>query len=490
MMAIAWSLTTWRRTALLILLAVIFATSLAWSLMAIGQSQPVAFFYPQSRAWELALGGLAGLTIHRRDLVPGAIRALISWAGLFAVLGSVICFGDQLTYPGLWALIPTFGAAALIFGLDTQLAVRPLVRVLTLPGVVVIGDMSYSLYLWHWPVLVFIAALWPGNQVAIWLGLVPIAVLSSAAYYWVERPIHRLPLQQVRLARIAAASIGAIVVVIGVAGGVTLLTGPTSPAVAAALKKARADLGPTYSDGCHLSYDAVEQPPCHFGAVDAPNRVVLFGDSHAAQWFPPLLIAAEKAGWTVDSRTKSSCPAVDVTIWYLPSKSTYDACDKWRKARFAEFAANPPKIVIMGSSNEYTGWLFDRSANQLAGRERNAELWQTAAAKTVKALTDLGIEVVELQDTPKMYHSVYDCLSKAEWAQCARPRSDALSGLSFSGPVQSDVVVFDPTGSLCDGNECSPVKDGRVIYRDDGHLTASFAATFAPQFEVILNDYR
>lgn len=471
------------RTVVLLLLVLVAAVSLAASLVAIERSQPEAFFFPHYRAWQLALGGMAGLLFDRRAAVPRAIRAGGAAAGMLAIAASIALLGDDMTYPGIRALAPTVGAAALVFGVD---AGRFLAYALSRPLLVRIGDMSYSLYLWHWPVAVFLAALSPvpgaGGIVA---GLALTALLAWGAWRYVERPIHHMPLSALRPSRLLVAGAGGVAVAVCASIGAGSLQGRSDPRITALIAEATADLGANYKNGCHLGLDPVDQPKCRFGQPGG-HRVVLFGDSHAAQWFTPVAKAGEEAGWQVEAWTKTSCPTADVAMWYPRTRSVYEQCDRWRKARLRDLVENPPDLVILGNFANYYGWIFDDLRGRSADRPTSERLWRDGMQRTGEALVAAGIPVVELRDTPRMYASYKDCLSGGRWQDCGRQRRDALSGMASPRIDSALYSRLDLSDHLCSPQECPAAIDGAIAYRDSEHLTASHAAALYRHFLPLL----
>lgn len=478
------------RTSVLVLLGTIVIGSLAAALLTVEHNQPKAFFHPEYRAWQLALGGMTGLVFERRLLLPPRFRAALSVLGAIAIALSITLLHDGLQYPGIWGLAPTAGTAALIYGLDAPHRSRTAFRILTLPPVVAIGDMSYSLYLWHWPVVVFLQALLPEfGAAAILLALLLTALLASAAYFLVERPIHRLRLPALDPGRIVAAGAAATSFVVAAAFGANALSGRSNPNITRLIAEADADLGPNYANGCHRDFKDVDQSDCRFGRIGGP-RVVLFGDSHAAQWFTALARAATDSGWELNAWTKTSCPSVDVTIWHAPGRAVYRACDEWRDQRLRELLERPPALVIVTNSSRYQGWIFDRTEDRLADRTSTATLWQQGSQRTIETLLSRGIPVVELQDTPRMYRGYRDCLSSGRWADCGRPRTDALDGLAT---LQSNSALhsrLDLSDFLCTPQTCFAVLDGKIAYRDSHHLRASHAASLHRPFAELLQRHR
>jgi peptidoglycan/LPS O-acetylase OafA/YrhL len=470
------------------LLLTIAAASFAGAMVMIGLDQPKAFFHPQFRAWQLALGGCVGLVFAQRAYFAPGLRAGGALLGFVAVCAAIFLLDDNMSYPGGWALLPTLGTAALVFGIDA----KPdswLRRAFALRSVTYIGDMSYSLYLWHWPVAVFLAALWPaGGYAGMALGLVLSLALAWLAYRFVELPLHRRNLTPVGVRRALIGAVGGVVLTAAAAVGLNAIPGRSDPAITARIAEATADLGDNYNNGCHLGFDDTEQPECRFAVQDGP-RMVLWGDSHAAQWFTPLVVAGESAGWAFEAWTKTSCPTAQVTIWYPPSRAVYGACETWRQERLAALLENPPDVVLLGNYSRYYGWIYDPGRQGPASRSVSEALWQQGFRETTAMLLAAGIHVVELRDTPQMYVTYKDCLSAGDWSSCHRPRADALAGMASPATDHAFYRLLDLSDVLCDAEKCRAGDADAIWYRDSEHLTASHAATLHGYFERLLADF-
>ena len=479
------ALTLLPRRFLFPVLALAALTSFLAAIWVIDHSQPAAFFFPQYRAWELLLGGLVALGYDHRAFIPRLGRAALAWIGLVLVGGSIAGFSEAMIYPGPWALFPTTGTAALLLGLRSGSLSAPLGQTLSLRPVTVVGDMSYSLYLWHWPIAVLLAAHWPGQPFAVALGLLLTTIVSALAYYAVERPVHRITLPRIGANRIVAASgVGLATVLLG---AVALANMPLvrSAEITQALATAQDDKGAISDNGCFLRYEDIVQPLCQGGDPNGSRRVVLFGDSHATQWYLPLSMAAQNQGWVMELRNKSSCPPADVTVWYVPLRSRYQECDIWRAAQMEDFRTNPPDLVVLASSSHYDTRLFDRSTGERARLDQDQTLWQGGFRRTIQALRNAGIAVLEVRDTPRLYDNVLDCLSAGQWEACSRPAKEALAGLTSPQP---DWLVLDFSEALCPNQMCAATQGGKIIYRDSEHLTYSFPAIFGPRFEAALKE--
>lgn len=451
------------------LLSIVIIGSLAAALIVTRENAPAAFFSPFARAWQLAIGGFLAINFGRLHGLVDKTRSLISWGGAAAIGYASVQFSDTLAYPGLYALVPTLGTVALVAGLDAGRSPRWL---LTLPGFRWAGDRSYSLYLWHWPIIVFSMEAWHLGIIATAL---LILALASIAYRWVEKPIHEAKgFNWKATMPSAAVSIGAIVIM---AMGLSVVPNtPVTAELAAKINRASEDFGANYADGCHLFYDQVEQPPCIFGSPGATKKVVLFGDSHAAQWFEPLRAAAEQAGWQLLAWTKTNCPSVDVMIWYSPRKVMYDECMRWRQRTIDAILALQPDLVILANLADYTGQVYDGS---VLDRSASREAWRRGIFSTVNAFLDSGIRVAFIRDNPQMFRSYRACIEETGGSGCGRERNEAaragkeeiklLSGLP-------DIPILDFTDQICSADFCPAWRDGEVLYQDRTHLTATVTA--------------
>lgn len=482
---VTWIVRRNPRAGVLGLLLLIAVASFAGAMIMVGLDQPKAFFHPQFRAWQLAIGGSVGLVFAQRERLAPNLRASGALIGAVVIGAAIFLLDDDMSYPGVWALLPTFGTAALVFGIDAHPALW-LCRAFSLKPVTYIGDISYSLYLWHWPVAAFLAALWPAEGfVSMGVGLILSIALAWLAYSFVELPLHRRKLTAAGTGYALVCAVGCVAITAGTAFGLNAIPGRSDPEITARIAEATADLGEDYRNGCHLGFDATEQPECRFARLSGP-RVVLWGDSHAAQWFTPLVAAGGNAGWTVEAWTKTSCPTAQVTIWYPPSRSIYGACDTWRRERLMALLQDPPDLLILGNYSRYYGWIYDVAGGGPASRTMAETLWSRGFAATAELLLDAGIPVIDLHDTPQMYVSYKDCLSAGNWSACYRPRREALAGMQ-SPAIKSPLYSrFDLSNVLCDQQICRAAVGKTILYRDSEHLSATYALTLQDYFEEIL----
>jgi peptidoglycan/LPS O-acetylase OafA/YrhL len=543
-----------------VVLAVVFGGSLALSLWLTDAAQPWAFFSLPARAWELALGGLLALPAAGR-LVPERLAPLLGWIGLGMIMAAGVMLDDATLFPGTAALLPTVGAALVIAsGLrpqaaavagepsETRLGVRlrglptaawPIPgTILSLAPLRFLGRISYSLYLWHWPILV-LPAVAVGHNLSglqrVALALLSI-VVATASQRWVEDPIRRGRIVGLATRRsLGLAGVVSLVVAISamsmsavatarleaapgpdVAGSIldvplppdptstapSLVPGasgpppsaqpsptalPTLPAtpvpanLVPSLANARNDLPVLYADGCHVDAGTTRPGTCVFGDPASSTTVVLFGDSHAAQWFPALERLSREQGWRLIALTKSACSSADLTVWSGLFKRAYTECDTWREAAFARIAAEHPALVITSNSGRYQP-IVDGAPVAVGARN---DLWFAALGRTLTRLSQTSNAVLLIGETPRSSTDPPVCLSAHldDATACATPYAKAVDATLLQGDARvaasAGVRFVDPTTLVCRSDPCPVVIGPLLIYRDEHHLTATYVRALA-----------
>lgn len=462
-----------------------------------------AFFASPPRAWELIGGALLALLLRDGRTLASRGGQVLAGAGMLAIVVAALGLSSATAHPGWPTLLPALGAAAVIAGLHKTPSAL-LARLLGCAPMRAIGARSYSIYLWHWPVLALGAAWWPGHGAASQVGLLLASlVLAEAAYRWIETPARRSwaqrwPSRAVLGAGLAGSAsllaVGALLVV-GAETGTRSAVLPGSPRGVAglpSLREVRADLPVVYANGCHLDFEA-DAPAgnCRFGPADAPV-VLLFGDSHAAQWLPALQEVAQARGMAVVSWTKSSCPSADVTKWNPVARGPYQKCDLWRESVMSRLGTLRPALVVVSNLVDDEAELVDRrDGRRLAGAEA-AAAFDAGLQRTLERLRDAGMPVVLLRDNPRPRRGALSCLyTSPDPAACARPRDEAWPPDSRDLRVAqaAGVPAWDLGGAICATGTCPVLQQIgehprlQVVYRDNDHLTAGFSATLAPALE-------
>jgi peptidoglycan/LPS O-acetylase OafA/YrhL len=466
-----------RRAWLPIVTAVIFAASLAWSIRLTDVDPGAAYFVTPARVWELLLGALVALAVHH-GLGVGRARGPLALIGLALMVIAVFGFDRGTAFPGWAALVPTVGAAlVLLAAVDRRgpWAWRP---------VQVVGDWSYPIYLWHWPLVVVAPLALRADESWLTDGFVLVAtiVLSGLTVRFVEEPLrfHRrlVARQRATFAMLAAATVLSC-------GAAWALTAAPDDSAQRGLSmspvEARDDKPAVYPDDCWASAPFTTHPVCHYGDENSDRRVALIGNSHAGHWQPALTEVAEDRGWVLDTYLASQCYTVDLDISFPHPKSTR-GCRDWNADNLRRIIASQPQLVVI-SNRTRTMPLAGVDADEADG------VAQQAYADTLDTLTSEGIAVLVIRDTPAAAGNIPDCvaLNSSDTSACDRPRAEAVEPDPLAAAGRADdsglVTVMDVNDRLCDDTTCRFVVDGQIAYFDHGHLTATFSRSLAPEVE-------
>lgn len=384
------------------------------------KSSPIFSFYSlPTRAFELGLGAL---------LVLYPIRAKLIWPGIAAITLASFIFNSRTPFPAIPALLPIFGAAAILISLQKNL-------ILSNPIALKLGDWSYSIYLWHWPLLT-IPPLYLqrelGDKEKILVLLICIG-LSAISYKFVEDPIRhmKLPVRTVFISSIT--------------GGL-LLSGTAFAINRTNVTTEYSTIKPSiYSNGCHQGYAGSHiRKDCIFGDTRAARSIALLGDSHAAQWFPALDIWAKSRGYKLYTFTKSSCPALKIPV---KDNGGFKAanCLNFRKEALLEIENIKPELVVLG----------------------NFEHYGVPQAEYVKA-DNYTFKHLLIRDTPWPNRDIPICLTSNQYCDTEIPEKI---------PYKS-VNIFDPIPLLC-STKCPAIVDGLLAYRDQTHITVAMSEHLA-----------
>jgi peptidoglycan/LPS O-acetylase OafA/YrhL len=480
-----------RRRRVLLVLASIACGSFLLARFWMARSQPNAFFNTDARIWEITIGGLLAAASTWICRMPRVALASLANLGLVAILASILAFDDRLAYPGFWALLPTAGAAGVIAGGRHGGSAANWLLSLALPQW--IGRISYSLYLWHWPLLMLVPQALPSLPNADWLALALVVPVAVAAFVAVEDPIRRrTDLAPRRTLGIAATACGLVGLAVVVVQSIVSSHG-TAATMAQRLIEARRD-GPRMGrDGC-TTPDPIDPdasaPPCPYGAPGSPHVVALFGDSHAEHLFDGIDEAARSTNWELHIYIRRGCPPIDLPI-YKPELRAVDApCARWREAVLERLIDERPALILIAQWSGLAGKMVDVDTRQRLDRDVSIARWRHGFAAVLGRLSRAGLRVIVVRDTPrgrKGYGT--DCLERFGEHECATPRPEAVDpdmpDIAVARAVPN-VGVLDLTDRFCARNVCPAIRDRIIVYRDNNHLTASFSLTLAPEFRRVL----
>jgi peptidoglycan/LPS O-acetylase OafA/YrhL len=481
------------RRALLIGGAVAIAASYLTLAIVSGHDRRIAFFSIMTRSWQFAAGGMLAIAVLKGTPVPARLRSALGVAGLLAVGASVALYHEHMRYPGALAgLLPTLGTLLLLAcGLGNERA--PLVRLLASRPAVAIGVLSYSWYLWHWPVIELMRTL-PIGQDGIWKDVASSGaalLLSVPTYLLLERPMKTLRRPAITRAfggRIVAAGLGGSALIALLALGLArspLYERALQPILPAASYQSVADCRtePGLPKFSHVK-------PCVVGAPGTP-RVMVVGDSHALVLTPIAEWAAKAAGKAAVVMGLTTCPPLlGVDVAYF-SRSV---CARSNNEILGWLAtpANPITGAVLAAR-----WSFYNGQDTPAGDAVLPGLfWSDAGGRgrdfaTIVGeglagfITALGSNrrVLIVGPVPELKHPVESCLQRAQLTgqppqSCAVRRSDVerrhretwqvLRGAAAKFP---NVRLIDPAEVLCDRDTCWPYGAQGLYYVDKDHLS-------------------
>jgi peptidoglycan/LPS O-acetylase OafA/YrhL len=505
------------RTSMALVMLALIGGSLAYGIYRTAADPAAAYFVTPTRAWEFALGGLVAL-LPSFDKASPALRSAASWAGLGAIAVAAITFSSATPFPGYAALLPVGGAILfMLAGAPAhRIAPTPLVR---LRPVQFLGDISYSVYLWHWPLLVLAPfAIRGGLHTDTKLVIVAITVVAAwLTKLGIEDPVRAgrfLTRRRPRSTLVLAACATGLVLAVGLGGSSyvkaqihkdeartdrLLASQPkcfgaaardpqhpcTNPALRAMVVPTPVEAASRPNSPCTF----VQKSPfnvCAFGVSPAKSvaTVALVGDSHASHWRAALEVVAQARHWRGLSITRSGCP-------FSQTKKQLRGpliapCVRWNQQLPHWFAEHPEISTVFVSQESGQKWLVPPGQNQFTAEVAGfTRAWSTLPA-SVK-------HVVVIRDTPKNLPSTAGCVERAIAKRkpaglvCAVPRGGALGrdaeSVASTRLHSSRVRTVDLTQFFCDSRRCFPVIGGALVHKDDHHLTAVFATTLGPYLE-------
>jgi peptidoglycan/LPS O-acetylase OafA/YrhL len=483
------------RRSLLSLVTGVLVLSFAIGVWQTGAHPRAAFYLMPARAWEFAVGAIVALILSHKKAPASAVGTWLSALGLLLIIGSAMYLNEESPFPGLNALMPTLGACAVIAGgvLDQRSLAT---RFLTTRPMVAIGLLSYSWYLWHWPLLAISrAAALQSPSLSRDLLMAAISLLAAAlTYQFIENPIrYRRP--GPFSTTVSTLWAGAVISV--AIAGCAVLLGLSAHYVGAqpryvAAETARRDIPPLRRP-CHQDepFDGLaNQSRCTMG--DPQNvQAMLWGDSHADH-LSPLMQAyvAEHGTLGMVHRSFSSCRPLEPDA-ARTMELTRD-CMKFNAAveeELSQLRAQGLKGVALSAM-----WLtmFNDKKRAFSGHtlaaavpstDAQADYATKAIDEFVSKLEKHGIRVLIIAPTWIMPYRVPQCLLRRGAEQCSAlrepievKRQAALAALrKVEAAHPGTVRIWDPIDDLCDARVCPAQRGTTAMYTDDLHLSASAA---------------
>ena len=445
--------------------AIVTALSLLLSIYQTQTSPIWAFYSLPTRAWELGVGALL-LFIPEKYLR----NRYFPWLGVIGIAIASINFDESTAFPGINALLPVAATAVLIGTIPiwprffNDLSNNRLAQWL--------GAISYPLYLWHWPALVLPSSAL-GRPLRIRERIFCIlltVVLAHLTSKFVEQPLRHRNWSGKKVygffAATTAISLLAAVVISSTASSIISVKGTNY----------RFDLNKViekpsvYGDGCHVNYGEDKSGKCTYGEIGSKTKIVLYGDSHAAQWFPTLEALAREKGFELISLTKSACSSVDSP---RPDQGAFknSDCEKWRENSIQRIQKIKPAAVIVSSFQYFT---------PPSGYSSKTQWWNDGQRRLLADLQGSSRNLIYISDTPRPLRDIPNCLASRDSHTC--DSTEKTPNLIINGFKQ-----IDPTPWLC-SSFCPAIQDGYVVYRDGSHISVEAALALKRKLEAALKD--
>ncbi|ADI00557.1 acyltransferase family protein [Salisediminibacterium selenitireducens] len=479
------------RLTLLMVFLIVFAASLAYSVHLTAVNQPWAYFNSFARVWEFAMGGILALTIAMVRL-PKMVSFFAGWlgVGIIAFTGTLLPVAD--VFPGYAALLPTSGALLVMIAAQSPSAFGA-ATILGSRVFTYLGSISYGFYLWHWPLFIFYLRYTGTDQPSLLAGLAIIvasAFLSHVSTRIVEAPFRRMQPQK-HLKRITWSLSAMATPVLLLAGGWLLTihliqsdgsfatdTHPGALAIHNGLLvpenvdpipstiDIENDIPAFYSEPeCYTSSYAPEVVSCSYGETeDADLRIAMVGGSHVGHWFTPMVEIAERHHIEIELYNKDACR---FTTSDFDGRLT-ESCLEWNEDIIDVLNESDPDMIFT-------------TANVAGGRVVHAgyiDQWRQLEHET---------PVFAIRDNPRMPANIPLCLEEQGEEACTPTRNSVLSDVdpweNTEEPIPDHTFYADLSEYFCDDDWCYPVIGNVVVYRDEHHISDTYAKTLTEPLE-------
>ena len=506
---LVWPLLLWlilkftRGSARVLTCCALWVCSFAGSQLLLAHDPASSFFLAPPRAWELLTGAILALTtLGTGDRGVARFDAFFTWAGLAAIAGSIFLFSDATAFPGYAALLPVLGTAALLRGVQGR---HPSVAlsVLSSWGAVTVGLLSYSWYLWHWPLLALLRVYTLGAaEVPMRVATVGVALaLAALSYRYVEQPFRRAAWSRtagsgktVSVGALASLSLVLMAVGVGYLSKASAVQRMHSPLYHAALS---ATYIPIQGEACALGTDQGVVSNCDLTSQKAV--LVIWGDSHARALRPFARRYAKAQGLGFVEMSTSGCPSSQG--FFLPEDppalqaSCIGKNERVLKKLESGVVFGRPVARLLIASRRIWSWSkLDEKRNQRYSKEsfasRNPRL-DSGLESALRRIEKSPVQsVVLVAPMPELRNFSSRCLVRAKESWCAMPRSlfdskrqTVMANLERLSLTLPRVTLFDPADFMCDAVACPVRRNGVVLYGDDNHISVAGAEALFDWFK-------
>ncbi|NGN95057.1 acyltransferase [Nocardioides sp. KC13] len=501
-----------RRRAITGLAALVAVVSLAWSLHVTASDPTTAYFSTPARAFELAAGALLACVAGRLTRIKKPYAAALGFVGVGTLVYATASFSEATHFPGWHALVPVLGTVALLVAGPAT----PTGWLLSKQPLRYLGDISFSLYLWHWPILILAPEAIPGGgvrQLLIMLALILAA--SAASYHWIEMPFQRHKIPHITKGRRALAlwpAAAALALVAGTSSqayagyqvdvakanaeewfkenpdvletddkpvtGVLKTTIEAAEDGAPLPPEAKFDASDSWAERggyCYAGYGETElDGDCVYGDGKADRTVAVVGDSHIGMWLPALDTLAERQHVKLVPYVKLGCAAYGVK--QKSSKMTVEECEDFRTWTNEQIAELDPDTIVVGARG-----MLDMEERDGVSTE---EQWRQGVRDGVRSFEKITPDVRVFADVPAVDNDPGECLSDARnlledcvvKADGTEVDSNEVTQEALEGTEATYVDIVD----LVCTERCPLVVGDVVTYYDDSHITATWVDRVTP----------
>ena len=437
-------------------IAIITATSFLFSLYLTATSPIWAFYSLPTRAWELGVGALL-LAIPKKY----KLSVIYPWIALALLLYATFFYTEKTPFPGTAAIAPVLGTAIAIASISSWPRILNFFSNLRVTQW--LGEISYPLYLWHWPLLV-IPMVYLGRGLSIVeraVAILATLLFADLTHRYIEQPLRHISLSP---KKIISSAVIATVIATGTGLAITATANETitlSSGESYSLTEIM-ERPQVYLDDCHVNNGEVESGKCTYGPI-TDRKIVLFGDSHAAQWMPVLEKLAFEKNFTLISLTKSACPGPAVAKVESGGYKNAD-CEEWRKNSIARIQALQPEAVLVSGMQHF---------ELPSGYTNRSTWWREGQIKTFEALKGSSKNIIYISDTPHPLRDIPSCIAAGRIDKCNT--TEPSPAIFTAGWKQ-----INPTSWFC-SETCPAVLNGVVVYRDASHISVMGAKMVEPQ---------
>lgn len=469
-------------------LSILLAISFIYAVYKVNQDPDSAYFNTFARGWEFLAGGLLFLLSPWLKLSKKASSAM-ALMGILMVFSSAFFIPRGAGYPGAIALFPVLAA---IFILLSGLSEQYQNKALSSKVMVLLGNMSFTIYLWHWPILIFYKEIFNATDVAIapGLGIITISILlaylTSKVESYVKSKVGRKVIYGYALGFLYLIPSAILVYhlradlrninqeVIAEWSSYDFSGNSLNQAIyeesqvnvsRRELISARNNLPEPYGTDCHQSEEGYEVKTCDFGDLEAERKVVLVGGSHVAQWLPALDEIGSKNGFKVINMTKSACP-------FGPLESTNASCFAWNEKALQEIVDISPDLVVTNSTRTQV----------------RREYVPNSYVRSWRNIAEHGISIIGIRDNPRFGFDIPECVHRNSdnHYNCAVRRADYLEEVNPALAYRGLIDTLDMTEFLCTSEFCPVTFNGYLMYRDQHHIHVPYVRLMGKAFEMKL----